>query len=195
MDQKLNRNRDADSPEGRLANIARICALAVLGILITSSSFPALATESQERGRLIALLSLPLETVCAGTQNQPMDAAITFTNQSEQDVEVAMEKGIGVTVMGLFGTRTLRPLLWGGGSNSEWAPRTVSAHFLMHPKETILYRLQLRLDENVFSEPGFYKVQVGFDASGHATSPGRVVTDFGGITNWVVFESRECGKH
>jgi hypothetical protein len=170
----------------------------VVGLIaIIVSFFAYSAGQSQGAGRphnaaILASLALPESRFCIDTKERYIESNIAFTNLSDADIEVALGKGANVTVEGVFGTRTLKPLLWGGENISESAPKSVLSHTLLHPRETVTFPLRLRLDEKVFSEPGFYKVKVDFDAVGHETHTSGATVDYSGTTNWAIFEIHEC---
>jgi hypothetical protein len=159
--------------------------------LLTNPMGGAQSSNSQE---LIAALSLPTETLCMGATSRDIDAAIAFTNRSGTDILLQTSGGRSLTVLGLFGTHTLKPLLSSWMSMSDQAAKGTSPDSVLHPGETINYPFHLRLSAELLAEPGFYKVQASYDAlSSKSSSTGNPI-DLSGRTNWVILQVRECSN-
>jgi hypothetical protein len=157
------------------------CALVLLASAATQKDYPAAAA-----------LSIPIETVCVGSQGKPMEATIAFTNRSQKNILVKTSGGRTVTVLGLFGTRKRQPLLSSWMSMSDQGGGGKSADSFLKPGETTNYQFEFELPANLLAEPGFYKVQVSYDVSSQTTDPAAESIDFVGRTNWAIFQVSEC---
>jgi hypothetical protein len=165
--------------------------MVICGALFANPMGGAQSSNNQE---LVAALSLPTETLCMNATNHDIDAAIAFTNRSGKDIFLQTSGGRSLTVLGLFGTRTLKPLLSSWMSMSDQTAKGSSPDTVLHPGETINYPFHLRLSAEVLSEPGFYKVQASYDAVSHESSGAGNPVDLSGRTNWVILQVRECSN-
>jgi hypothetical protein len=140
--------------------------------------------ESGKDQPLIAALSVREETQCVDTKSREIEANLAFTNTSATDI--ILQRGLGqkVTVLGLFGTKTLSPLLRSWSSASDAGPRSTATEITIRPGNTFAYSVHLRLDAEVLKQPGFYKVQLSYDV----TKPDSTI----GRTNWAIIQVREC---
>ena len=164
-------------------------------LLVLMSSFLSLlaSAETPKDRSLTAILSVPTETLCIGTESRDVSATISFTNRSEKNVLLKMSGGRNVTVLGLFGTRTLKPLLSSSMSMSDQGTNGTSSDPVLRPGENINYELRFKLSSEVLTEPGFYKVQVSYDAASLEASHPSPSSDLSGKTNWVILQVHECG--
>ena len=163
---------------------------AILTLLLAVCTVPVLEGKPQgsESGskdqRLIAALSVREETQCAGTKSREVEGNLAVTNTSASDIVLRRGLGQNVTVLGLFGTKTLSPLLQSWSSQADAGPRSPATEVTIPPGNTFAYSVHLRLDAEVLKQPGFYKVQVSYDL----TKPDNII----GRTNWAIFQVREC---
>ena len=167
--------------------------LVLMASFLTLFASPSQSAESSKHKVLVAALSVPMETLCMDTKSKDIDdAAIAFTNQSEKDIRLKMGGGQNVTVLGLFGTRTLRPLLSSWMSMSDQSTKGAASDSILRPGETINYQVHFRLAPEVLGQPGFYKVQVSYDATSREALHAETLTDLSGRTNWVILQVHEC---
>jgi hypothetical protein len=143
--------------------------------------------QSAEEEKLIAALSVPEETQCVDTKAREIATNLAFTNNSATDIILRRGLGQNMTVLGLFGTKTLSPLLRSWSSEYDAGPRSQTTEVTIHPGTTIAYSMPLKLDADVLKQPGFYKIQVSYDAK-TATQPNGLI----GRSNWVIIQVREC---
>ena len=170
--------------------------LAMLALFLTTRPVALLAgsVQSGESGKdqsLIAALSVREEMQCVDTKYRDIEANVALTNTSPTDIVIKRGLGQNVTVLGLFGTRTLGPLLSSWMSASDQGPGSAATEVTVHPGETFAYRLQLRLNAEVLSQPGFYKIQVNYSAFRQALAGTKSI---GGETNGAIIQVRECGE-
>lgn len=149
-----------------------------------------LVCEEASKKTLVAALSLPYETVCSATSAQDVVANIAFTNQSAGGILLRTAAGRNLTIHGLFGTRTLKPLLSSWTSMSDQGAGVTSFDTVLRPGETRNYQLRFMLTRELLAEPGFYKVQVSYSAVGNGAQP----ESLDGQTNWVIFQVRNCDR-
>jgi len=150
------------------------------------------SAETPKDPSLSAILSVPTETLCMATENRDIAATISVTNRSEKNMLLKMSGGRNVTVLGLFGTRTLRPLLSSWMGMSDQAANGTSPDPVLRPGETINYQFHFKLSSEVLAEPGFYKVQVSYDAASLGAAHPAPSSDLSGKTNWVILQVHEC---
>jgi len=158
---------------------------------VTPVSGSSQGSESGKDQALVAALSVREEAQCVDTEYKDIEASLAFTNVSAADIVIRRGDGQIVTVLGLFGTRTLRPLISSWMSMSDQGSKS---DVTIHRGETFAYQFRLRLDAGVLSQPGFYKVQVNYSAFTQAR-PGtesNTARDIGGWTNWLIVQLREC---
>lgn len=160
-------------------------------LVVVSTCMPLIGNSGNSTAEpLLSVLSLPNETVCTGTKTREISATISFTNRSRKDILLKMAEGRNVTVLGLFGTRTLKPLLSSWMSMSDQGAKP-TAESVLHPGETTWRRVRFRLAPDLLSQPGFYKVQFSYVAVVRAAKP-TSATPFDAKTNWVIFQVRAC---
>jgi len=168
----------------------RFFKLAMLVLLLAGCFVLLLAGKSQrsESGSkdqpFIAALSIREETQCVDNKSRNIEVNLAFTNTSASDVVLRQGLGQSVTVLGLFGTKTLSPLLQSWSSAADAGPGATATEVTIHPGSTFAYLVHLRLNAEVLKQPGFYKVQVRYDLAKPDSIMGR--------TNWVIFQVREC---
>lgn len=160
-----------------------------MSALLAVCSVPLLAATPQgESGgkeqTLIAALSVREETQCVDTKSRTIEANLALTNTSASDIVLRRGLGQSVTVLGLFGTKTLSPLLRSWSSAADAGPGATAMEVTIHPGNTFAYSVRLKLDAEVLKQPGFYKVQVSYDLAKPDSTIGR--------TNWAIFQVREC---
>ena len=161
----------------------------MLVLLLAACSVPLLAGKPQggESGNkdqpLIAALSIREETQCVDIKSRAIEANLAFTNTSASDIVLRRGLGQNVIVLGLFGTKTLSPLLRSWSSASDAGQRSTATEVTIHPGNTFAHSVHLRLDAEVLKQPGFYKVQVSYDVA----KPDGI-----GRTNWAIFQVRDC---
>ncbi len=159
--------------------------LTLAGCSMLSLACKPQATEDSTKGQsLIAALSLPQETQCLDNKSRTIDANLSFTNRYASDVVLRQGLGQSVTVLGLFGTKTLSPLLQSWSSAADAGPLATATDITIHPGSTSAYVVHVKLDAELLKQPGFYKVQVSYDLA----KPDRLI----GRTNWAIFQVREC---
>jgi hypothetical protein len=141
---------------------------------------------------IIAALSVREETQCMDTKPRDIEVNIALTNASQMDIVIRRGVGQNVSISGLFGTRTLSPLLSAWMRSSDPGPQSAATEVIVHPGNTFAYPLTIRLDPEILKQPGFYKVQVGYDAIRPPGTDGP--RDLGGETNGAIFQVRECGE-
>ena len=163
----------------------------VLLLVLCFSTLPVQGEVMRDRP-LIAELSVSTETFCSGAETRNPAATISFTNRSERNILLKMSGGQNVTEMGIFSTRTLRPLLFSWMSMSDQVANGSSADLVLRPGETINYELRFKLTREVLTEPGFYKLQVSYNAASLAATR-TPLDDLSGKTNWVIVQVDKCG--
>lgn len=147
--------------------------------------------SSKDQG-IVAALSLREATQCMDTKSRDIDVNVALTNTSPMDVVVRRGAGQNVSVLGLFGTKTLSPLLQSWSSAADAGPGSTATEVTVHPGNTFAYSVHLRLDADVLKQPGFYEVRVSYDALRPTGTDGS--RNIGGLTNEAIFQVRECGN-
>jgi hypothetical protein len=153
------------------------------------------SNQSGKRQPIIAVLSFPEAAQCVGTKTRSIEATVTLTNTSATDISLRRGMGQNISIIGLFGTRTLRPLLSSWMSSSD-APLAVPTEVTIHPGATFSYSLRINLDAELLKEPGFYRIEVDYSAFQKTqTAAGEnVVTDISADTRGAILEVRECDE-
>jgi hypothetical protein len=146
--------------------------------------------SSKDKG-IVAALSLREATQCADTKTRDIEVNVAVTNTSASDIVLRRGLWQNVSVLGLFGTKTLSPLLQSWSSAADAGPGSTATEVTIHPGNTFAYPVHLRLDADVLKQPGFYEVRVSYDAL-RPTGTERP-RNIGGLTNEAIFQVRECG--
>jgi len=168
-------------------NLRTVITCLFVGIILLGAPMNVVCAGTS-REPLVAALSLPHETVCSAASAQEAVANVAFTNQSVVGILLKTAAWRNLTIEGLFGTRTLKPLLSSWMSMSDQGAGGTPSDTALHPGETRNYQLRFKLPQELLSEPGFYKVQVSYSAVDEGAA--SVARD--GQTNWAIFEVRGC---
>jgi hypothetical protein len=169
----------------------------VLRLFVTLASILLSGTtlaESSNQKPLVALLVMPSEVQCVATDQGDIVATMSVTNRSERTVLLRVSGGRNVTIQGIFGTRTLKPIISSWMSTADQSEEGQASHIKLHRGETLNREIALKLPAEVLAQPGFYKIQVSFEFVNHGPSSKASPVDGHGRTNWGIFQIRECAE-
>src|SRR5215469_2938339 len=106
--------------------------LAVCSVLLLAGK-PQSGESGSKAQPLIAALSLREATQCVDTKSRAIEANLAITNTSASDIVLRQGLGQNVTILGLFGTKKLSPLLQSWSSASDAGAGSTATEVTIHP--------------------------------------------------------------